>query len=109
MHHAASSKPLTASDSAWARTPATIALEFADGGDCECARFAFEVQNTPERFDVAKVTVRYEDLLDDSVRSAILEVALRKHDGRWRIERAHRTWRCWPGRGHETYGLTRCQ
>lgn len=98
-----------AADSAWTRSPATIAIEFAGGGYCECARFAFEVRSTPERFDIATVIVTYDGLLDDSMRSAMLELSLQRHDGRWRIERAQRRWRCWPGRGHETYGMTRCQ
>lgn len=98
-----------AGDSAWALSPARIAIELGGGGDCECARFAIELRNTPERFDTADVTVTYDGLLDDSVRGGILRFSLKRQAGRWRIGGAERMWRCWPGRGHETFGTTPCQ
>lgn len=104
-----SARLTAAADSAWTRSPLTIALEFAGGGECECESLAVQVTSTPERFDVAQVTVTREGFLDDSVRGDRLEFSLRREAGRWRIERAERSTRCWPGRGHETYGPGPCR
>lgn len=99
-----------AGDSAWAQAPATIAIEFAGGADCECARFTVDVGSPPERFDEADVTVTRDGFLDDSVRGDRYRLHMQRNaDGIWNITRATIAWRCQKERGHEGYSPAPCR
>jgi TonB family protein len=98
-----------AGDSAWAKAPATIAIEFVGGADCQCTRFSVEVGNQPERFDESEVTVTRDGFLDDSIGGDRHRLSMRRGgDGIWRLASATVAWRCQSGRGHEGYSPDPC-
>jgi len=96
-----------AGDSAWARWPVTIAVEFGGGGDCDCARLTVDVEMKGD--DRATVTVTSDGLHDDSW-SAYRQRIVMRRDGRtgWTLERAGASWACVGGRGHAEFGTKPC-
>lgn len=46
---------------------------------------------------------------DDSIRGYRYTLQLQQlPTGKWRVVRAGKSWRCWPERGHSSYGSTPC-
>jgi hypothetical protein len=61
----------------------------------------------PSRYQITVVT---DGLPDDSVRGKRLDVSLeRDSQSPWHITDAKVSWRCWPGRGHETFSTRPCK
>jgi hypothetical protein len=93
-----------ASDAPWTRSADRFAAEFLglDDRDDEALRVSFAKRAT-------NVVVTLDRLSDDSVRAERYVLALeRQADGRLRLVSAHRSWRCWEGRGHQDFSTELC-
>ena len=57
----------------------------------------------------SQVIIEQHGLLDDSVQAVRFVVDLVvTEDGTWRTASTERTWKCWPGRGSQTFSTTPC-
>lgn len=57
----------------------------------------------------AEIVVIEDGYLDDSLRGARYQIMLESDaQGVWRPTAVEKAWRCWPGRGHETFGKEPC-
>jgi hypothetical protein len=56
----------------------------------------------------ATITVTFDGLLDDSVRTQRFVLVMRQEGDEWRLDSAAVTQRCRPGRGHEAFSPEPC-
>jgi len=64
---------------------------------------------TADGSDSLTVTVTNDGYLDDSVRGEKFRYELKADDqGVWKFISAGKSWRCWPGRGHQDFSTTPC-
>ena len=92
----------------WPSDPIAVARRFAQWGTERRAIWAIEGRGEhPSRYTIVAIT---DDLPDDSIRGRRLDVVLELHDDQsWRVADARESWRCWSGRGHETFGTDACR
>lgn len=91
----------------WVSDPIMVVRRFADwGGERQGVWVVSGTGERPSRYEVVAIA---DGFLDDSVRGERLDVSLEMaSDQSWRIAGARVSWRCWPGRGHETYSTDPC-
>lgn len=91
----------------WAQSALQVALKLV-GDSQECRERRIEIQSTPEAFRDAHIVIIEEGLMDDSVFGIRYELMLRLGKHGWMVESADKTWKCWPGRGHQYYSDEPC-
>jgi hypothetical protein len=97
-----------ASTASWTRSLEPFAREFVRVRDRGGEGLRVSVE-TRDDGDEPEVVVTLDRLADDSVRAERYALSLeRRHDGRLRLVSAHRTWRCWEGRGHQDFSTELC-
>jgi hypothetical protein len=93
----------------WCQSPLLVTLKLV-GDRHESKKRTIEIDSSPEAFRDAHIVVTEEGLMDDSVAGVRFEVMLRQGKGDvWIVESAEKTWKCWPGRGHQDYSDKPCQ
>jgi hypothetical protein len=97
-----------AAGESWPADAVAVARRFADWGVERTAVWVMEGDGErPSRYTVVAILDR---LLDDSVRGERLDLVLELHqDESWRITQARASRRCWPDRGHESFGTDPCR
>ena len=91
----------------WAKDPVAIVRRFVHWGRGQEAVLLFKgVGEIPNRYEFVAISNGFQD---DSVRGERFDITL-EADSRqiWRVTSATTSWRCWPGRGHESYGAKPC-
>jgi hypothetical protein len=69
----------------------------------------FSAQLGPgEAVEEVAVTVEEDGLMDDSVSGTLTMLRMKKEEDIWQVYKASRAWKCWKGRGHETYSGKPC-
>lgn len=92
-----------AAKEAWVLEPLLIAHHLAQG------EAKAQVRSAQATGGHAKVIPINDGLSDDSVRAERYELELlRQPDGSWLLSRVHRSWRCWPNRGHASFSAVPC-
>jgi hypothetical protein len=91
----------------WPQDPVMVTRRFT-GWRAERAG-VWVIQGSGERPTHYKIIAIVDGFPNDSVRGERLEVVLeRGGDGSWRITDAFISWRCWPGRGNQSFGTEKC-
>ncbi len=91
----------------WARDPVDIVRRFVHWGRGQEAVLLFKGEGeSPSRYEFVAISNGFHD---DSVRGERFDITL-EADSRqtWRVTSATTSWRCWPGRGHQSYGTQPC-
>lgn len=92
---------------AWVYDPLQVALRLV--GDFEGrSQSITRIHDSADTPRAAEVIVIEDGYLDDSVRGARYHITLESDQGVWRPTAVARGWRCWPGRGHETFAKQPC-
>lgn len=91
----------------WVYDPLQVALRLV--GDFEGrSQSITRIHDSADTPRAAEVIVIEDGYLDDSVRGARYHITLESDQGVWRPTAVARGWRCWPGRGHETFAKQPC-
>lgn len=91
----------------WTRDPAIVARRFGEFGTERSGVLVLKGSGEhSSRYDIIAVA---DGFTDDSVRGRRLDIKLESNgDESWRVTEARVSWRCWPERGHQTFGTEAC-
>lgn len=93
----------------WVSSPLSVTLKFTGADmDSNIKSVRSRKLGPGESIQDVIVTVEEEGLMDDSVSGSITMVRMKKEEDVWQIYKATRAWKCWKGRGHETYSGEPC-
>jgi len=93
----------------WVASPLSIMLKFTGAGmDSNVKSIRSKKLSPGESINEVMVTVEEDGLMDDSVSGTMSFLRMKKTDGVWQVYKATQAWKCWKGRGHETYGVEPC-
>jgi len=94
----------------WTDSPLSVMLKFTGADvDSNVKSVRSKKLGPGENIQDVMVTVEEDGLMDDSVRGTITMVRMKKTDGLWQVYKATQAWKCWKGRGHETYSSEPCK
>ncbi len=93
----------------WASSPLSIMLNFTGADmDSNVKSVRSKKLGPGENIQDVMVTVEEDGLMDDSVSGTITILRMKKEEGIWQVYKATQAWKCWKGRGHETYSSVPC-
>jgi hypothetical protein len=92
----------------WPGDPGMVVRRFAElGSERSSVTVLSGSGEHSSRYEVIAIS---DGFTDDSVRGRRYDLKLERNPvGSWRITEARVSWRCWPGRGHDTFGTEPCQ
>jgi hypothetical protein len=102
-------KTASAAKEGWVYSPLDVTLKFTGSGmDSKTKSLRSRQLGPGEVPDDVMVTVEEDGLMDDSVSGTMTMLRMKKEEGIWQVYKASRAWKCWKGRGHETYSGKPC-
>jgi hypothetical protein len=97
-----------------ATMPAATALAFSANlvqalGGAQAYNSVIAITKRPDHTGHDAVLIIDAGQGDDSIRGYRYTLQLQQQSaGQWQVVRAGKSWRCWPERGHQSYGSTPC-
>jgi hypothetical protein len=102
-------KTAQAAKEGWVNSPLEVMLKFTGSGmDSKVKSIRARQLGPGEIVEDVFVTVEEDGLMDDSVSGTMTMLSMKKEEGIWQVYKASRAWKCWKGRGHETYSGKPC-
>lgn len=93
----------------WTSSPLSIMLKFTGADvDSNVKSIRSKKLGPGENIENVMVTVEEDGLMDDSVSGTMSILRMKKVEGVWQVYKATRAWKCWKGRGHQTYSGEPC-
>ncbi|MFT4667079.1 MAG: hypothetical protein ACI8YQ_003112 [Polaribacter sp.] len=93
----------------WVASPLSVMLNFTGADvDSNVKSVRSKKIGPGENIQDVMVTVEEDGIMDDSVSGTITILRMKKVDGTWQVYKATQAWKCWKGRGHETYSALPC-
>lgn len=103
-------KKAKANNESWVSSPLSVMLNFTGADvDSNAKSVRSKKLGTGENVQDVMVTVEEDGLMDDSVSGTITILRMKKVEGLWQVYKATEAWKCWKGRGHETYSAEPCK
>jgi hypothetical protein len=94
----------------WSYSPISVALKLAgEQMDTPAVQVEAKSLTGSELITEARVIVKKEGLLDDSLLSEIYSVKLYLAGSIWQVSTAYKAWNCREGRGHSEFNSSPCE